>query len=221
MNYTYQLLQLAHILLLVFWLGTDIGVFIAALWIKKLRRPLSERILLLQLAGQLDVIVRISAALMFPVGATLAKQRWGLEISLGVLSLLWLIAAIWCVAIIVAYRKQESTLAALIGKIQIAGLVVAGTCATLWGLLLLVSQAVPTWLAAKIVLFGMIYYISIGIDVTFRPVIRQLAVLPADGGDDRQEAALRSAINICVAVVLGLYVVVLASSTLGTMKFPG
>lgn len=164
---------------------------------------------------------RLCSALMFPVGATLAQRRWGLDISPGVLNLLWLIAAVWCVAIIVAYRKQESALSALIGKIQMAGLAVAGTGATLWGLALLASGTVPAWLAVKIALFGMVYYLAMGINVTFRPVIQQLVVLPADGGDDRQEAALRSAINVCCAVVLGLYAVIVASSALGTMRFPG
>ena len=37
-----------HILLFVFWLGADLGVYIAAIWVKNPARTLGERVVLLQ-----------------------------------------------------------------------------------------------------------------------------------------------------------------------------
>jgi hypothetical protein len=220
MDLQYRLMVLAHILLLVFWLGTDIGVFVSALWVRKTGRPMSERWLLLQLGGLLDVMPRLCSALMFPLGATLARDRWGLEITPAVLGALWVVAFAWCGAILTAYRKQNTPIAELIGKIQMAGLAVAGLGAGAWGLSLLATDEVPAWLALKVVLFGLVYLLSIGIDVTFRPAIRVLVEMPAEGGSATQEARLRSAINLCCAVVLVVYAVVVASSALGTLKLP-
>jgi hypothetical protein len=216
----YRLMVLTHVLLLVFWLGTDIGVFVAARWVTRSGRAMSERWLLLQLGGVLDVMPRLCSALMFPLGATLARDRWGLHVTPAVLGVLWVIALVWCVAIVTAYRKQNTPIAETIGKVQMAGLVVAGSGAGAWGLSLMNTDAVPDWIAWKIALFGLIYLLSIGIDLTFRPAIRILAEMPAEGGSLDQEERLRSAIDLCCAVVLMLYAVVVASSVLGTFKLP-
>jgi len=220
MDLHYRLMVLTHILLLVFWLGTDIGVFVSALWVKKTGRPMSERWLLLQLGGLLDVMPRLCSALMFPLGAALARARWGLAITPAALDVLWVVAFVWCGAILTAYRKQNTPIAEAIGKIQLVGLAVAGAGAGAWGLVLLSNDAVPTWLALKVALFGLVYLLSIGIDATFRPAIRVLAEMPAEGGSATQEARLRSTINLCCAVVLLVYAIVLASGALGTLKSP-
>jgi hypothetical protein len=220
MDLQYRLMLLAHILLLVFWLGTDLGVFVSARWVRKTGRPMSERWLLLQLGGLLDVMPRLCAALMFPLGATLARNRWGLDVTPTVLGVLWLVAFVWCGAILTAYRKQNTPIAEMIGKVQLAGLAVAGVGAGAWGLWLLSTESVPAWLAWKVALFGLIYLLSIGIDATFRPAIRVLVEMPPEGGSPAQEARLRSAIDLCCAVVLALYAVVVASSAFGTLKVP-
>ena len=144
MDLQYRLMLLAHILLLVFWLGTDLGVFVSARWVRKTGRPMSERWLLLQLGGLLDVMPRLCAALMFPLGATLARNRWGLDVTPTVLGVLWLVAFVWCGAILTAYRKQNTPIAEMIGKVQLAGLAVAGVGAGAWGLWLLSTESVPS-----------------------------------------------------------------------------
>ncbi|HEY0940235.1 MAG TPA: hypothetical protein VGE08_09080 [Steroidobacter sp.] len=215
------MLVLVHILLLVFWLGTDVGVFVSALWVKKRGRPLSERFLLLQLGALLDVMPRLCSALMFPVGAMLARARWGLHIDDAVLGALWSIALVWCFAIITAYRRHDTPVAALIGKIQNIGLALAGLALMGWGSTLLGGDGVPDWLAIKIILFGVIFFLSIGIDLTFRPVIQTLLAMAAPGGgSDAQESALRTSINRCCAVVLALYAAVVAMSALGVIQRP-
>jgi len=168
----------------------------------------------------LDVMPRLCSALMFPLGATLARDRWGLDVAPSVLGLLWVVASVWCIAIVTAYRKQNTPIAETIGKLQMAGLAVAGVGAGAWGLSLLDTEAVPDWVAWKIALFGLVYLLSIGIDLTFRPAIRVLSEMPPEGGTPIQEARLRSAIDICCAVVLLVYAVVVASSALGTLKLP-
>lgn len=221
MSIAYDLKVLAHILLLVFWLGTDIGVFVSALWVKKLGRPLSERWLLLQLGGALDVPPRLCSALMFPLGVTLARDRWGLAVDGVVVGAFWLIAVIWCGAILTAYIKQGTPIAERIGKLQTAGLIAAGAGAFAWGIVLAYGGSTPPWVALKVALFGFVYWLSVGIDITFRPALQVLAEIPAQGGSPAQEARLRKAINVCCTVVVLLYVVVVTSSALGTLQLPG
>ncbi|MBP6513827.1 MAG: hypothetical protein KA224_01510 [Steroidobacteraceae bacterium] len=215
---SYKFLVFVHILLLVFWLGTDVGVFTGAWWMKKRGRPFGERVLLLQIAGFLDVMPRLCSALMMPVGLTLARERFDLEVGSAVLGGIWAIALVWCVAIVTAYRKEGTPVAHGIARVQRAGLAVAAALAIGWGAMLLAGGDVPGWLAAKVLLFGFIYLASIGIDLTFTPAIQVFLTMPPEGGNDAQEAAFSAAINRCCAVVLLLYAILLASTWLGVFK---
>jgi len=215
---SYKFLLFVHILLLVFWLGTDVGVFTGAWWMKKRGRPFAERVLLLQIAGFLDVMPRLCSALMLPVGMLLARESWGLEVAPGVMAGVWAIALVWCWAIVTAYRKEGTPISHTIARVQRAGLAVAAALVIGWGAMLLAGGDVPGWLAGKVLLFGVIFLLSIGIDLTFQPVIQIFLALPPGGGDDAQEAAFRAAINRCCAVVLVLYGILLASTWLGVFK---
>src|SRR5690242_14270026 len=60
-----------HILLLVFWLGGDIGVFINAKIAKTTLYPVETRAALLKTGGITDLFPRYCFALIFPSGLTL------------------------------------------------------------------------------------------------------------------------------------------------------
>lgn len=64
----YPLLQYAHILLLVYWLGTDLGVYWCAKYVGRADLPLAERQRFLQLLLKLDMGPRTALVLMIPTG---------------------------------------------------------------------------------------------------------------------------------------------------------
>lgn len=213
----HHLLIWVHILLFVFWLGADVGVFSAACWVKRRGQTFNERMLLLKMAGIVDLAPRICMAWMLPVGLTLAKV-WGLETSSTAMAGLWALSVLWSISIIVAYRNEGTPLAMAIAKSQMALFVVGALIAFWHGGTLLKNPDVPHWLAVKMILFGVIFLIAIGIDLTFRPVIADMLRLAAEGSTDAVESALSQSINRCLVVVASLYAVLLVSSFLGVTK---
>ncbi len=216
----YSLLLWAHVILFVYWLGADLGVFIGAVWAKNARRSFAERAALLQIATAIDLTPRLAFVLMTPLGPTLAR-RWGLPIGDGALALLWAIALVWLVAVIIMARSHGSRLAQSLARIQFGFLLVAGLGFVAAGLALLHDGTiVPDWLAWKVLLFGGIFFTAIGIDLAFRPVGPAFGRLATEGSSPAVEAAIRRPINISLGVVLTLYALLLAMSFLGTVK-PG
>ena len=84
-----------HILLLVFWVGTDVGVFIAAKWSEKTTLSMETRQTVLELGMVLDRLPRSALTLIIPSGCQLAATSGWLDISGTVLGVLWLSAGIW------------------------------------------------------------------------------------------------------------------------------
>ncbi|MEP6011700.1 MAG: hypothetical protein ABJ237_10370, partial [Parasphingorhabdus sp.] len=68
----YQLLVFVHIILFVLWLGADVGVFMLGQHFRKREQyDLPQRLVLLQLLVNLDMVPRTAWALMVPLTLTM------------------------------------------------------------------------------------------------------------------------------------------------------
>jgi hypothetical protein len=92
----YPTLQFIHILLLVYWLGADLGVYLCARYVGRADLPLAERRRFLELLVQLDMGPRTALVLMIPTGLALALLGGWLPLdpasvaAIGVAALAWL-----------------------------------------------------------------------------------------------------------------------------------
>lgn len=74
----YALLKTLHVLLLVFWLGTDIGVFLGSFRLRDSRLSLDARLAIARLTALLDMGPRSGVILSIPTGLGLAYAGgWG------------------------------------------------------------------------------------------------------------------------------------------------
>lgn len=209
-----------HIMLFVYWLGADLGVFLLALASKRSNLSFGERALALKMAMVIDVLPRLSFALMFPVGLELSAAKGYVEPSDGVRAIAWLVSAVW-VGLVVGMTRLE-------GK-PIAHTLAKGNALLHW-LLLFVTVGIGVssvlghgpfpdgWLGWKIVLFGLIFFCGIMIDVEFRPMIPAFARLAQEGTKPDIERDITRAVNGAVRWVLSLYALVIAIAFLGTAK---
>jgi hypothetical protein len=97
-----------HILLLVFWLGTDLGVFILARAARRADLSFPQRAVLLQYGMVIDVIPRICLTISFPVGLHLTASMGYLSPPPAVFAAAWAIGLGW-LALLYAMHKAEGT----------------------------------------------------------------------------------------------------------------
>jgi hypothetical protein len=72
---TYSLWVFAHILLFVYWLGADAGLYLVMVFVKNGTLSFETRATLIRLAFYIDLFPRICFALILPVGMHLACIR--------------------------------------------------------------------------------------------------------------------------------------------------
>ncbi len=160
-----------HILLFVYWLGADLGVFLLALAAKQSDLKFGERALALRMAMKIDVLPRLSFALMFPVGLELSAARSLVDPSLGVRALSWAVSAVWVAIVIGMVRSQDARRSASLKHANVL---------LHWALFIVVTAIGVTsvlghgpfpagWLGWKILLFGLIFFCGIMIDREFDP----------------------------------------------------
>lgn len=216
---TYPFLVYFHLLLFVVWLGADLGVFICGQWFRKRDIPLPERLRVLGLLVEIDMWPRTAWALMVPSSLSLLKAGgwWDVPTPLWLASLA--IGAFWVWLVWQAHWAGQTPRAARLRGIE--NWLKYGLAAFYLGLGLgslgLDAPLQPGWLAAKALLFGIIFLAAIMIDVAFRPVGKQLGALIAQGSSDATEVPLRRTMDTTRVWVVAVYVLLVMTSFLGTM----
>ena len=96
----YPLLVYAHILLMVFWLGTDIGVFVSGLQFIDPKRTLEQRSAVIGLGMVVDRFPRICFVAIIPVGLQMSFERGWLPVSGAFMLAIWILSAVWLAAVV-------------------------------------------------------------------------------------------------------------------------
>lgn len=209
----------AHILLLVYWLGADVGLFLVMAWIKDRRLDYATRVTLIRLAFYIDLAPWTCVALILPVGMHLAAGLGIAQIPGWLFALAWIIGLGWTALHVALVVRKGTPLAARLRRLNNAWELVAGALFVGIGTLSLATGA-PVgagWFALKLLLFGLVFWVILGIDTRFQPFTTLLR-LGARGLDDAAEAAITRATNLTMAWALLLYGLVLAIAFLGKVK---
>lgn len=217
----YPTLVYAHLLLFVLWLGADVGVYVLGQHFRKRERyTLDQRLALLQLLVEVDMVPRIAWALMVPVSLTVVTMGGFWTVHAPLLAIAWVIGAAMVWLACDAHAHQQTPRAARDRRIEFwlknaVGLFYLGL-----GAISLATGAplAAPWLGTKALLFGLIFVTATMIDVAFKPVGPQLGRLISEGSSDATELPLLRTMNRTRIWVWVVYLLLLATSYLGVTK---
>jgi len=182
-------LLVTHILLLVAWLGIDVGVFYSSF---VMRRPGLSTETRQQVRGvmvTLDLAPRVSLILMVPVGLGLAHitgfgfSRYSSDAVVLTLWVIAIVATAWAVLTVWAFRKRQSGTSteavAVFGRADVVARVVLAAALLALGVWSAAGNGPlgPRWLAWKAILFGLIVVAGLWIRVAagrYRPALNDL-----------------------------------------------
>lgn len=216
----YPFLLLGHLLLLVFWLGTDIGVFLAARISERDDLGVEARVTVLGLGMVLDRLPRSCLVLIIPSGFLLAQNSGLLTLEPVWHVAMWLVAAAWLVLLWIGFLTKNQALQA---RCMLVNLLLNGLMALVAGLggwWLWAAAEMPAWLALKLSAVAAIFAVGVWLDVQFRPAVVAFGEIAAAGATPERNDRYRRAIAPVYLAVLTIYALVLVASGLGVFK-PG
>jgi len=209
-----------HMLLFVFWLGTDLGVLIALACVKNPTRSFETRQALVRMATLAHVLPRMCFALILPSGVELTGAMNVYPLTPGLRAASWAISAVWLLIIILSVRAQGKPLAANLRVVELVFEAFAGLSFVAYGLNSLATGAPidDTWFAAKLFLFGLVFWAAIAADIGFRPFYAPFHELALEGSTPEREEAISAAINHAMAAMAALYILIAAIAFIGKVK---
>ena len=215
---SYLLWGYFHIILFVFWLGGDIGVFLSAIYAKRSDLSFETRSTVMQLGLVIDFLPRLCFALIFPVGLHLTNDLGLIKIDLTYFFLSWFISFIWIFMIILIGKNEGKPIAEKLSKIQFWMEGLLGTFLVIASIISYNNGLLEKWFSLKIFLFGLVFYAAMAIDICFRPFIRPFMEIGSDGSTPEREAAVSLAINKTLIAVFTLYILIALIAFLGKVK---
>lgn len=217
---TYPLWQYAHILLFVYWLGADLGVFFASRYVARADLPLDERLRFLELLLKIDMGPRTALILMIPVGFTLAAALGIAEFARPALPAIWLVALAWLGLAWYLFLNARNPRSAPWARID-QGLRIAVVVTFLGTGLLSFATGGPLgtpWLAGKFVLFAGVVTLGLLLRLTIRDWITGFGQLRVEATRDSGNALILGAYRRATRLAHLLWLLVAATAFLGVVK---
>ncbi len=220
--FDYYLLVMAHLLLFVYWLGADFGVFYSTRYVTDPSLSIEARLTASRILLALDQLPRVCLLLMLPVGFTLAARLGIVPLGDALLAAIWLAALLWVASVITQHVRHGRPPTQLLARIDLPLRVALALGLAGVGLLSLLGDGPVTagWLAAKLLVFGIIVAAGLGIRIVFAPFGPAFARLLAEGSSPEVEAVIQRSLARSKPFVLIIWAGILAAAWLGLTKPP-
>lgn len=217
---SYFLLKLAHILLFVYWLGGDIGVFYSATLVRNRTLSAEARRTAMRILVWVDQIPRYCLVLMLPVGYTLALRIGVVRLPLTFMVILWVIALAWLWMVWTIHHAQGTPLAERLRKIDLGWrcVLAGGLLFDAWQGFTRSGHLLTDWIALKFVVFALLIFCGIMIRVLGKPFGPALQQILTNGSTAELEATILRTSGRTRPFVLAIWVLLVVAAYIGISK---
>ena len=211
-----------HILMFVFWVGTDMGVFLSCKKATDPRLSIDARFLLLHMALRIELLPRTMWKAALPLGVTLAREMDLISMSGGMLALVWLFSVVWWGISVYGAWHYDKPVGHKFAKLNnvITGLVGAATIA------LAISfyagngpfAADATWLHWKLGIYGLINLLIIAMLYVFDPMGIAFGRLAVEGSTPEIETTIETIMDRATVTIWLTYILICVVGFIATTK---
>lgn len=214
--------QYLHILMFVFWVGTDMGVFLSCKKATDPRLSIDARFLLLHMALRIELLPRTMWKAALPLGVSLSREMGLIDLSLLNLLLIWAFSlAWWAVSIYGAWHydkpvghkltKINNIITSVVGASLI---LLALTSATGYG----PFDADASWLHWKVGIYGLINLLIVLMLFVFDPMGIEFGKLATEGSTPGTEHNIKLIMDRAAVTIWSTYVLICIVGFIGTTK---
>ncbi len=212
---------LLHLLLFVYWLGGDVGVFYASRFVVDGSLTREARLTAAEIFVGLDMIPRYCMALMLTVGGLLAELS-GIRHGAWELLAIVLLGPVWVALVHLVHARQGTASGRTLARIDIwfRVAVIAALLVSVVGSLTSERLAGQEWLAGKLLVFAALIACGLMIRRNLPPFMEGFRRLATSGPTAESDQLMREGLSRCRPWVLAIWAGLLASAALGVFK-PG
>lgn len=203
------LTTLLHVLVFVYWLGGDLGVFALSGTVTDEAATISDRQFAVNKLLALDMAPRYALLLAFPTGLATAQHVGWLQVSSALMIGVWLAALAWIALVISLHHGATESLRKLDLGLRIAFAIGL----PIWALL----TSVPLFIAIKCGLLAAAVVLGLIVRHCLKPLGPGLIAL-ANGDTATANPLIRASIGRSRGPVVGIWLIIATAAFIGLWK---
>lgn len=213
----YLLLKFAHIIAFVYWLGGDLGTFIASRYVVNDTLGTEARATALKIMLACDQGPKLAMPLILPLGIHMTAITGMMQLPAWGLALVWLLAAIWFTNVLVLYFNEGKAFTQRLSKADLVfriAVVIALVAVALVGLGES-SLIAANWVSWKLLVFAALVSCGIAIRINLKPFVPAFVKLMSEGPSEPVNAAMRNSVARCRPFVWTIWAGLFLNAAIG------
>ncbi len=210
-------LKFFHILLFVFWLGTDMGTYYSSRFVINTKLTAGQRATALQILLGCDLGPRIAMPLIMPTGIHIASIMGLVKINSAGLGILWLAGLVWLVLVLSLHFSTNEHRKKQLKKIDfwVRPLIVVVVSAIAIYSLFQPTYILAPWISYKLLVVCAL--ILFGLGIRYQLGIFTPAFINMIQGNDVENAneVMKIRMRNCLPYVYGIWLGLLVNGALG------
>lgn len=213
----YLLLKFAHLVAFVYWLGGDLGTFIASRQVVRRDIGIEARRVALKVMLACDQGPRLAMPVTFVVGYQMAATAGYLHSPSWLVAAVWLVGLAWFANVLIVHRYEGRPFAARLAAVDfrfrlvVLVLILAAAGYGLAGAGYLADDRIG-W---KMLVFAGLMGCGVMIRWHLRPFGPAFAALGTVGPDDARNEAVEDSLRRCRPYVAGIWIGLFVNAALG------
>lgn len=218
---THAIALVAHLLLFVYWLGGDLGVFYSSRFVVDPGRSREARLTAAKIMLDLDLIPRICMSLMLTVGGIL-NEFYGIPHPPWQQAALLALGPFWLAMVLYLHFREGTAAAHRVQRFDVGfrWLVIGAILGSAVHAQVTGRLDAQPWIAAKLLLFAFLVFCGLMIRVRMPPFIEGFRALAAGRATADTDRRMQQSLALMRRWVLAIWAGLLASAVLGVVK-PG
>ena len=216
----YNLILLLHLLLFVYWLGADIGVYYGSRYVADASLSRETRATALKIMLWIDQIPRVCLVLILPVGYTLGFQLGLVETSSIAIGAVWILAVAWLSLVLAIHHLQGTGLGEALRKTDmiVRVVIILGLTFDAWRSIAGHGHIQAPWMAVKMQIFALLIFFGLMIRVVSQRFVVAFGRLMREGSSAEIEADISSGLARAKPWVLAIWIGLIAAAFIGLQK---
>ena len=212
---TYLLLKYAHLLAFVYWLGGDLGTFLASRQVVNPKLGPESRQVALKIMLACDMGPKLAMPLILPLGLHLAHLGGALPIPAAALGAAWLLAGYWFAVVLTLHIREGTPFAQRLARLDFYFRIIVALGLLGWAGALLAANQGAGWAVSKVVIFALMVCCGLMIRVNLKPFVPAFAGMMTGGPSDEGNAVMARSIARCRPWVWCIWAGLFANAAIG------
>jgi hypothetical protein len=213
----YLLLKFAHMIAFVYWLGGDLGTFLASQQVINRNNSGEARHVALKIMLACDMGPKLAMPLILPLGIQLAQMGGWIALPGIAITLFWLLGLYWFGVVLTLYLNEGKPFTAKLSRVDFWFRILVASALGAWAVYALISglSISADWVAWKILIFVAMVGCGVAIRINLAPFVAAFGDMMANGANDSNNSTMENSIGRCRPWVWCIWLGLFANAALG------